>query len=388
MCASVPEIHAFERTAPNAERSPGTRSRVFRVVHATESAIGGISSYIDDLANLQQDAYGEGSIRIVLPETHAGCLTQIGVDMVRPFPEQGNRILNSLALAKKVLSLIRSFQPDVVHVHSTYAGFVLRPFIRLLPRRPRVVYCPHGWGFKRDSSVAMKRIVGRIEHALSGLSDAIVCTSNGEYDSAMDIGIDQRRLALIMNGIPPLGQGSTGEIDWVDQRLRLLFVGRFDRQKGIDLFVDAMRQLQDVAFARVIGAPVVDGEEISDLPDNVRLEGWQSRERLLAYYHAADLLVMPSRWEGFGLVAAEAMRSGLPVLGTRIGGLSDIVEHGVTGWLVEPGSAQAIVDAVASLDRDDLPRMGEAARLRFQRMFSSGRMFADMHGLYERLVED
>lgn len=388
MRASAPEIHVCRRTAQNVDIGSGTRSRVFRVLHATESAMGGISSYMDDLANLQQDAYGEGSIRIVLPEMHAEYMTQIGADRIHTFSGHGSRMQNSIALLEKVLPLIRSYQPDVVHVHSTYAGFVLRPFIRLLPRRPKVVYCPHGWGFKRDSSVTIRRVVGRVENVLAGLTDAIVCTSNGEYDSAMDIGIDPARLALILNGIPPLGQGSTEQIEWPDQRLRLLFVGRFDRQKGIDLFVEAMRQLRHVAFACVIGAPVVDGEEIGDLPDNVRLEGWQSRERLLSYYRCADLLVMPSRWEGFGLVAAEAMRSGLPVLGTRIGGLSDIVEHGVTGWLVEPDSAQAIVDTVASLDSDDLPRMGEAGRRRFQRMFSSERMFADMHELYERLVED
>lgn len=386
MIATAIGDDACDNRARNSACHPEAPFRAFRVLHATESAIGGISSYIDDLACLQQQAYGSGSIRVVLPESHACHLSKVDADSVRAFPERGNRILNSLALVDTVLSQIRSFRPDVVHLHSTYAGFTLRPFLKLLRGGQKVIYSPHGWAFMRDVSLFLKRILEKVELVLAGTSDVVVCTSNGEYDSAMGIGIGRQRLALILNGIPSLDGRVTETVTWPDNRLKLLFVGRFDRQKGIDLFLGAMRQLQDEAFGYVIGAPVVDSEPLGDIPDNVELVGWQSRERLLAYYHSADLLVMPSRWEGFGLVAAEAMRSGLAVLGTRIGGLSDTVDDSVTGMLVEPNSVPAIVDAVRSLERDDLLRMGEAGRLRFQRMFSSDRMFSDMNELYGRLV--
>ena len=322
---------------------------------------------------------------VVLPETHAGHIRKIEPAAITPFQDKGNRLGNSLALVRKVLRQMEEFHPDVVHLHSTLAGAAIRPFIRLLQERPKVVYCPHGWAFKRDSSATMRRVAEKVELAMSGLSDAIVCTSNGELDSAMGIGIERSRLARILNGIPSLEDASAEEVVWPDSRLRLLFVGRFDRQKGIDLFLAAMQELREVAFACVIGAPVVDHDMPEVIPDNVTLLGWQSRDGLLAYYRSADLLVMPSRWEGFGLVAAEAMRSGLAVLGTRIGGISDIVEDSVTGMLVEPESVQAIVSAIRSTSRSELGRMGESGRLRFECLFSSERMFSEMHQLYARL---
>jgi glycosyltransferase involved in cell wall biosynthesis len=84
------------------------------------------------------------------------------------------------------------------------------------------------------------------------------------------------------------------------------------------------------------------------------------------------------------LTAVEAMRAGLPVIASRVGGLVEVVEHGVTGLLVEPGS-RALVDAIRSVGTESLRSMGEAGRQRFAEHFTLDRMHAQLTALYQRV---
>lgn len=333
-------------------------------------------------------AYGPDSIRVVIPETHAIYFENIQKESISAFPDKGSRLVNSLELLNKVRVEIKHYRPDVLHLHSFFAGFSVRPSLIFYRNKPKVLYCPHAWAFKRYASPMVTIFTKTVENLLSHFCDAIVCTSRCEYDSAVKIGIDKHMLKLIFNGLSSNVPSPPDQAVWPEGRLKLLFVGRFDRQKGIDLFMDAIGQLQDVAFAYVVGEPVVHGDSsrITQVPDNVALVGWQKRDMLQAFYSSADALVMPSRWEGFGLVAAEAMRAGLAVIASRIGSLNDVVEDSVTGILFEPDSSSAIVDAIRSVDSRTLARMGKAGQERFNRMFTSERMFADMHALYERIT--
>jgi glycosyltransferase involved in cell wall biosynthesis len=144
--------------------------------------------------------------------------------------------------------------------------------------------------------------------------------------------------------------------------------------------------LRDTAFAYLVGDAVLGDSAALNVPGNVRCTGWLSGADLNAYYETADVIVVPSRWEGFGLIAVEAMRAGLPVIATRVGGLAEIVEHGVTGLLVEPGSPAALREAIRAPDDLQLKAMGEAGRERFLRLFTLDRMHDQLTSLYQSLV--
>ncbi|WP_165498862.1 glycosyltransferase family 4 protein [Chlorobium sp. N1] len=358
-----------------------------RVLHAAETVIGGIGSYMDDLVSQQSLHYGQESVRVVVPARQAGFFERVSGQQVAGIQAKRHRLATAIELARRVNAEALTFAPDIIHLHSSYAGLAVRPFLMLLHQHSKVVYCPHGWAFRRETANMFNSVAARTELALSHMTDAIVCISHSEYDAGRDAGICPDTLQVIFNGIADQPQEeSVGELHWPDHRLRLLFVGRFDRQKGIDVFLDAMNQLRDVACAYVVGAPVVNGETLPAIPDNVTCIGWKSRAEVQHCYRSAELLVMPSRWEGFGLVAVEALRAGLPVLASRVGGLVDIVEDGVCGRLVAPGSTSAIVDTVRSLDRDGLKEMGRAGRIRATSLFGVERMFSEMHDLYCRLL--
>jgi rhamnosyl/mannosyltransferase len=137
-----------------------------------------------------------------------------------------------------------------------------------------------------------------------------------------------------------------------------LFAGRLAPEKGLDVLARAMEQVDEVQL-QMAG----DGPLRSLFPQAL---GFVAHEELQRLYAGAAMLVLPSRSEGFGVVALEAMAAGLPVVASRVGGLAWLVEDEVTGLLVEPGDAGALRDAILRL-RDDPAlrrRLGDAGRRR------------------------
>jgi glycosyltransferase involved in cell wall biosynthesis len=281
------------------------------------------------------------------------------------------------------LRQVRRLRPDVVHVHSSFAGLAIRPMLFLTRARPRVIYCPHGWAFSRETSQFSHRITKIAEVVLARITDRIICISGDEFQEAVNAGISPERLTLVPNGISanrPVP--ATFPTEWSSQRTRVLFIGRLDRQKGYDLLVDAARALADSIDVRILGSAVVGKQQHLDLPANVALLGWMNRQQIEAQLEAADLVVIPSRWEAFGLVALEAMRAAKPIVAFRIGALPEIVEDGVTGILGSPVSAASLTDALRKALQLDLPTTGQRGYDRFRRLYDVKRTHQKLNDLY------
>ena len=152
-----------------------------------------------------------------------------------------------------------------------------------------------------------------------------------------------------------------------EERGGLLFVGRLVSVKGADVAIEAVRQLcengvdttlticGDGPEREALGRQVADAE----LADRVTFEGWTDPDELAAHYRAAELLLVPSRYEPFGIVALEAIASGCPVVAARTGGLPEAV--GECGLLVPPDDPEALVDAVERALRSDVRRALQVA---------------------------
>ena len=121
-------------------------------------------------------------------------------------------------------------------------------------------------------------------------------------------------------------------------------------------------------------------------PDNVELLGWKSPEEIAGFMNACDVVVMPSRWEGFGLVAVEAMRARKPVIASAVGGLRSIVRHGQTGFLVPAGDSDALAQTIVARDRAGWREMGLAGYMRFLSRYQSDRMNGDIVDLYDQIT--
>jgi glycosyltransferase involved in cell wall biosynthesis len=124
------------------------------------------------------------------------------------------------------------------------------------------------------------------------------------------------------------------------------------------------------------------------LGDQVQFVGVVPNGRLGEWYESCDLFVHPSLWnEPFPLTILEAMSCGLPIVSTRVGGIPEMVAHGETGILVEPGDPDAFADAIVELLRDDARRraMGAAGRRRVEQEFSWDRTAAQLEEILLRV---
>jgi glycosyltransferase involved in cell wall biosynthesis len=173
-------------------------------------------------------------------------------------------------------------------------------------------------------------------------------------------GIDSARIRVLPPGIdldrwrprPELRLPGTGP-------LRLLFVGGDFARKGGPLLLDLMR----TQFAGRCELDVVTRDPV-EAPPGVRVHRTEANSALLRQlYASADLFVLPTRADCFGLATVEAFASGVPAIMSDVGGARDIVDHGRTGWLIEttgPALAAALEQALAA--REELPAMGQRAR--------------------------
>jgi glycosyltransferase involved in cell wall biosynthesis len=305
-----------------------------------------------------------------------------GVTLVT-YPDGPDRIRNAFLLAWATASLVRRHKPRVVHVHSTFAGAGVRPMLALMGVTAQVIYCPHGWAWDRAMSVSARKLTQAFERVMAHLCDKIVCISDHERQSAVEAGLAPRRLAVVLNGVAEKAPVPLGNVPaWPVGQKRLLFVGRFDRQKGVDVLCGALARMQGQAHGVLVGGSVLADGPSFTLPDNAESIGWVDPSRIEALLQSADVLVMPSRWEGFGLIAAEAMRAGVAVLASRVGGLPEVVVDGETGVLVEPDDVDALVEAVASRSVEQWHAMGAQGKVRFEKLFTMERVHHQLSEVY------
>ena len=232
---------------------------------------------------------------------------------------------------------------------------------------------------------------------------ALLCVSAAVRDHhARRSGLPAWRYGVIHNGVDPddyaadLARGRQLRSGWGvgDEEVLLAFVGRLDYQKNVAVFLAAAGRLRR-AGKGVRGVIAGDGperplvEEFLRRDDASRWAVWLGfTDDVAGVLSAADVLVLPSRWEGFGLAAAEAMAAGLPVVATRVPGLTEVIEDGESGLLVDSEDLDGLAAAVARLVDDPATRarLGLAGRRRVGERFSIAANVAAHERLYTELA--
>ena len=285
--------------------------------------------------------------------------------------------------------VIRRVNPDILMVHSTWAGvFVRLPYLFISKRKEKIIYNAHGWAFLRDTSIVYKKIYALIEKILSYVTDCIINVSEYEQNAARLYGIPSKKMVCIYNGIdaPYI---RTAKVEGLDSsKINLLFVGRFDRQKGLDWLLEQFRNniTREDIHLYVIGATVVDRLNVSTKSERVTFLGWVDRQQIDGYYRLCDALIMPSRWEAFGLTAVEAMCNEMPVIASRQGALPEIVCLNESGWLFDMDSdGKSLNEVLYSLNKEGIRRIGKRAKIRYELYFTATQMRRRVASLYKDL---
>ena len=171
---------------------------------------------------------------------------------------------------------------------------------------------------------------------------------------------------------------SEGEIEERGKKkeLHILFLGNVMGRKGLHTLLEAVKGLKSKVVVDVVGSLVTDPEYAAQMQEFVTVNGLSStvhfhgplnNQPLIEKLHNAHTLVVPSSYEGFGIVYLEGMCFGLPAVGTTAGAAGEIIEDGVTGFLIEPGDSHSLATKLQLMNerRDLLVQMSLAARRRY-----------------------
>jgi glycosyltransferase involved in cell wall biosynthesis len=319
----------------------------------------------------------------------------------------------ALRLGAAVAERVRAGGLDVVHAQGLTAlgyGRLRRTDATL--RAPLVM---NPQGMEEHKAGGLKRLalarLRRLSREAARLSDRVIATDAATQDEVQRLlAVEPRRVAVLPNGIDPeeireatprdpaaAVREALPELE--NAHPLLLSVGRLEAYKGFGDVMAALERLQ----ARAALAPswrwllVGDGPQArtlkpraARLAPHVRLLGRASESLLHALYARADVFIHATRYEGSSLVTLEAMAHGLPVVGTRAGGIPDKVRDGATGRLVEPGDVEALAGAVAELagDAGRARALGKRGRERALTEFAWPALAARTIALYEELLRE
>jgi glycosyltransferase involved in cell wall biosynthesis len=283
------------------------------------------------------------------------------------------------SLVIKLARLFRRWRPEAVHTHDQRALFYAGP-AAWMARVPMTVHTRHG----RDAHASPRQTL-MIRH-LSKLVDRFVCVSQEVAELSREQGIGSSRLRTIKNGIDTNRFRLSGPC----QAGPVVTVARLSPEKDVANLVRATaiasEQSPDLRVEIAGGGPCLeDLKQLAaslDVSDRITFLG-EVRD-IPALLSRARMFVLPSRSEGIPLTVLEAMACGLPIVATRVGGLPEVVDHGVTGLLVpsaDPAAlAQAIIGIWSGRVRGD--RLGCAAHQRAGELFDVRRMVARYETLY------
>lgn len=290
--------------------------------------------------------------------------------------------------------LLRKWKIDLLHTHLFHADLAGRLAANAAPV-PHLVHTTHvAEGRFRPWQYFWARF-------MADRCDRIVAVSDAAFDyHSSHSGLPHWRYRVIHNGInasayhrdPALRTELRRQWGIAEDQLLLGYVGRLDYQKGIDVLVSAMSHLG--ARGKPMNLVIAgDGPRRSTVENFVNYGEGGSHTRWLGFVpeirgvlSAADILLMPSRWEGFGMAAAEAMAAELPVIGTRVPGLAEVIDG--TGVLIPPDDVVALTDAIEHLgaDAELRKRLGRLGRDRVEKLFDIDANIAAHAALYEDVI--
>ncbi len=307
---------------------------------------------------------------------------------VRPVSITNNLDLVGCLRLKRVIS---STRPDLVHLHTGRASWI------------------GGWAAWLDKTPALSTrrmdrpirdnwrtrcIYGRLLRQTAAISPAVL-------EQLHRGGVPEARTRLIWSSVDPTVLEPLRDRRDVRQELGvnghgvLMFAaGNLTRRKGFDILLEAFSQLQSDEARLVIAG---DGEESPALTRRIREGHLGDRVQLLGQradipdlLAACDLFVMPSRAEGLGIAALEAMAASKPVIVSDVGGLRDIPLHQTTGLLVPPGRVAPLLDAMQELVGDEGKRaaFGSAGPARVRDKFSVDRMVMNYDAMYQDVLAE
>lgn len=301
------------------------------------------------------------------------------------------------ATVYKIRNIIKKWHPDIIHCHSSKAGIVGRiaAFMEGVPS----VFTAHGWAFTEGVPFFKRVLYSVIENIMLNITSKCFCVS--EYDRCLAkkwFLRDSHKIITVHNGIGDDGLQRDAIVRMLDNGsiLRLIMVGRFSKQKDHMLLIKSVYDINKKYPGQVHLSLVGDGDLFAaanqyvvanNLGDFIVLLGESTCvDSLLTQ---SDVFCLISNYEGLPISIIEAMRAGLPVIASDVGGNNELVVDGVNGYLVSRGDRKGLVQAIEKLikDRTLITEFGKRSQEKFRMEFTFSAMMQKIESAYRDVLK-
>lgn len=292
-----------------------------------------------------------------------------------------------------IYAKLRKFKPDLVSTHTAKAGMVGRvsAFLAGTPS----IFTAHGWQFADGIPGKQAKAVLIIEKIVAPLCRKVITVSKYDFELALrKKAVKEAKLVTIHNGLPwkPYLESGADNRSNSSEPCRLIMVARFQEQKDHSSLFKALSEIKHLNWKLEL---VGDGPGLKKARDLVHNLGLDSRVAFVGQQldvplrmENSDTYLLVSNWEGFPRSIIEAMRAGLPVISSNVGGCSESVEDGLTGYLVPKGDVGYLSKKISCLIKDSELRskMGTAGRDRYEKQFTFKIMYEKSIALYRETL--
>lgn len=291
---------------------------------------------------------------------------------------------------------------DIVHAHEIYYPHSVQSF-RVARKKGKVFgTSQHRYNYPRNVlGLFLKTYYLTTGRKIFDLCDFVCAISSSAANFLRNIGV-KREIYILPNSVdverfrPMTGRHLKEKLGLEDNRI-ILYVGRLHKEKGVEYLVDAFKTIKqwhpDVVLV-IVGkgsekeSLVFQAKKLS-LQQSILFMDYLPHEMLPELYNSCDILTSPSIVEPFGMVLIEAMACGKPVVGSKVGGIKDIIDDGENGFLVEPGRPDQLAEKIHLIlsDKKMQKRFGTKAREKVEDNYSYQAVAKKAMSIYEQALE-
>jgi glycosyltransferase involved in cell wall biosynthesis len=282
-----------------------------------------------------------------------------------------------------IISLIIKEKPDLVSLHSSKAGFIGRIACKLTGTKS--LFTAHGWSFRGEKGI--RPLFYKLEKHLSPLSQKIICVS--EYDRKLGLEFcPPDKLVTIHNGVEDTDQRKSNYS--YNNTFNLIMIGRFQIPKDHKLVIQALKKLKNVNCTFIGNGPLLEQtvRRIKEEGMAERIKILENRMDIPELLIKADAFLLASNFEGLPRSIIEAMRAGMPVVASNVGGCPELINHNKNGFLVKPHDEDDLIEKITLLKNDTSLRekFGRRARESYENNFTFELMVSKTINIYDEIT--
>ena len=304
-------------------------------------------------------------------------------------------LVRDIRAFSELRNIIRAGKPDILHLNSSKAGGI-GGFAGRIARVPRIIFTAHGWPHREARNGVVRTLIWIASWITILLSHRVIAVSQCDRREAPVI-FSRRKIVSIYNGIDsnkPLLKKERARSTLYDLAPhleiavpRIVCIGELTRNKAYDLLLPAFTRVTTPFSCIIMG----DGEEHAKIRERIQALQLDSKVACVGFVaeasmllSGADMLVLPSRKEGFPFVLLEAGHASLAVVATDTGGIRELIIDGVTGTLVPPGNVDALACAIEQQLKEESLRitLGKNLHERVVQEFSEKQMIEKTFACY------